>query len=61
VINGDADTDVVPEYSEFACRAIPGAERLVMARGTHLCLFAHPECAAAQARVVEHLRGSGRC
>lgn len=56
VVNGDADTDVVPEYSDHAAAAIPGAQRLVMARGTHLCLFAHPDAAAAQARVVEHLR-----
>ncbi|UGS38539.1 alpha/beta fold hydrolase [Capillimicrobium parvum] len=56
VVNGDADTDVVPEYSDHAAATIPGAQRLIMARGTHLCLFAHPEAARAQARVVAHLR-----
>jgi pimeloyl-ACP methyl ester carboxylesterase len=58
IVNGDADTDVVPEYSDHAAATIPGAQRLVMARGTHLCLFAHPDATTAQARVVEHLRQS---
>jgi pimeloyl-ACP methyl ester carboxylesterase len=60
VVNGDADTDVVPGYSDHAAATFPGGQRLVMARGTHLCLFAHPQCAAAQAQVVEHLREPGR-
>jgi len=57
VVSGDADADVPPEHSDHAAAAIPGAQRLVMARGTHLCLWAHPDAASAQARVVEHLRG----
>jgi pimeloyl-ACP methyl ester carboxylesterase len=56
VINGSSDTDVPPDHSEYAAATIPGAERLVMAAGTHLSLFAHPDAGAAQARVVELLR-----
>jgi pimeloyl-ACP methyl ester carboxylesterase len=55
VINGSADTDVPPDHSEFAAATIPRAERLVMDRGTHLCLFAHPDAEAAQARAVAAL------
>jgi pimeloyl-ACP methyl ester carboxylesterase len=56
VIHGSADTDVPPEHGEFAAEVIPGAEHLVMGRGTHLCLFAHPEAGTAQERVVSKLR-----
>jgi pimeloyl-ACP methyl ester carboxylesterase len=56
VVNGSADADVPPEHSGYAATAIPDAERLIMDRGTHLCLFVHPEAEAAQARVVEKLR-----
>jgi pimeloyl-ACP methyl ester carboxylesterase len=56
VINGDSDADVPPEHSDHAAAAIPGAERLVMARGTHLCLYAHRDAEAAQARAIEKLK-----
>ena len=49
--------DVPPRHSELAAARIPGAERLVMQRGTHLCRFAHPDADEAQARVAAHLRG----
>jgi len=55
VIGGTADSDVPPRHSAYAAATIPGAERLVMERGTHLCLFAHPDCAVAQARALETL------
>ena len=58
VINGDADTDVPPDHSDHAAATIPGAERLVMPRGTHLSLFAHPDAHAAQAQVLEKLRAA---
>jgi pimeloyl-ACP methyl ester carboxylesterase len=59
VVVGSADADVSPTHSDYAAATIPGAEKLVMDRGTHLCLFVHPEAASVQARVVEHLRGPG--
>jgi pimeloyl-ACP methyl ester carboxylesterase len=55
VINGSADVDVAPDHSDFAAATIPNAERLVMDQGTHLCLFAHPDAEAAQARTVTKL------
>ena len=56
VIHGSADSDVPPAHTDHAAAAIPGAERLLMEGGTHLCLWAHPDAAAAQARVVALLR-----
>jgi pimeloyl-ACP methyl ester carboxylesterase len=56
VIHGDADTDVAPDHGEHAAHAIDGAELVTMSRGTHLCLFVHPDAAAVQARVIDHLR-----
>ena len=58
VVHGDADADVSPAHGDHAARSIPGAEHLVLERGTHLCLFAHPEAEAAQTRVVAKLRAS---
>jgi pimeloyl-ACP methyl ester carboxylesterase len=61
IINGSADVDVPPEHSEYAAATIPAARRLVMDRGTHLSLFAHPDAERAQARAVAVLRsGSSR-
>jgi pimeloyl-ACP methyl ester carboxylesterase len=56
VVSGTADCDVPPQHSDHAAAAIPGAEQLVLDRGTHLCLFVHPDSAAAQARVLETLQ-----
>jgi pimeloyl-ACP methyl ester carboxylesterase len=56
VIHGSADVDVPPVHSEHAADTVPGAERLVMDRGTHLCLFVHPNAEAAQALAVARLR-----
>jgi pimeloyl-ACP methyl ester carboxylesterase len=59
VIHGSADTDVPPVHGERAAAEIPGAEHLVLDRGTHLCLFAHPDAARAQERAVAALRDGG--
>lgn len=56
VIHGTADTDVPPQHSNYAAATIPGAEQVLMERGTHLSLFVHPDSAAAQARALEALR-----
>jgi pimeloyl-ACP methyl ester carboxylesterase len=58
VINGSADIDVPPLHSEYAAAKIPGAERLTMDRGTHLCLFVHPDAHIAQARAAAILRAT---
>ncbi len=58
LVHGTADADVVPEYSDYAQARLPNAERIAMDRGTHLCLFAHPDARAAQARVVAHFRAA---
>jgi pimeloyl-ACP methyl ester carboxylesterase len=58
IISGTADIDVSPDHSTHAAETIPGAERLVLDRGTHLCLFVHPDANAAQARVIAKLRAN---
>jgi pimeloyl-ACP methyl ester carboxylesterase len=58
VINGSADIDVPPQHSEYAAARIPGAERLIMDRGTHLCLFVHPDAHIAQTRAAAILRAT---
>lgn len=55
VVQGTADGDLPPEHGYLAARTIPGAELLRIESGTHLALYAHPDAAAAQARVVEFL------
>lgn len=57
VVQGTIDTDVVPEHSERAAAAIPGAELLKLDGGTHLAFWTHPEAAAAQTRALAVLRG----
>lgn len=56
LVNGSADTDVDPRFTDFAASTLPGAERIVLDRGTHLALWVHPEARAAQERVIAHLR-----
>lgn len=52
IVSGDADTDVPPDHSDHAAATIPGADRIVLERGTHLALWVHPEATAAQARAL---------
>jgi pimeloyl-ACP methyl ester carboxylesterase len=58
VVHGTVDTDVPPDHGDHAAATIPGAELLRMETGTHLCLYTHPEAAAAQARAVALLRAA---
>lgn len=58
VVVGDADADVDPAQSEFAAATVPGATSLIIEKGTHLALFAHPDAADAQAQVVSFLRSA---
>ncbi len=59
VLVGDADSDVDPAHSAAAAAAIPGARSTVIANGTHIALFAHPDAVGVQAQVIEFLRSSG--
>lgn len=58
VVVGDADADVDPAQSDRAAKEIRDAAELVIEKGTHLALFAHPDARAAQAKVVEFLRAA---
>lgn len=55
IVQGGADTDVTPDYSDFAAAAISHAELLTLDGGTHLAFYTHPEADAAQARARELL------
>ena len=55
IVQGGADTDVPPDYSEQAASTIPNAELLTLDGGTHLAFYTHPEAAGAQARALELL------
>jgi pimeloyl-ACP methyl ester carboxylesterase len=57
IVSGASDADVPPEHSDLAASTIPGAERLVMERGTHLALWTHPDAGSAQADALAMLRG----
>ena len=59
IVHGSADTDVIPAHGENAASTIPNAELLLRERGTHLCLYTHPDADAAQARALEYLGRSG--
>jgi len=56
LVHGTVDTDVPPEHSERALRAVAGAEIVRVDRGTHLCVWADPASQGIQARIVDHLR-----
>ena len=58
IVGGDADSDVPPAHSDHAAATIPGAEHIVLSRGTHLALWVHPEAEATQARAAALLRTS---
>lgn len=55
IVQGGADTDVTPDYSDFAVAAIPNAELLTLDGGTHLAFYTHPRADEAQARALELL------
>lgn len=55
IVQGGADTDVTPDYSDFAAATIPNAELLTLDGGTHLAFYTHPEASGAQVRALELL------
>jgi pimeloyl-ACP methyl ester carboxylesterase len=56
LVHGRADTDALPEHSEFAAARIPGAQLQWVERGGHLAAFTDPDSDAIQARIVDFLR-----
>lgn len=56
LIHGRVDTDVVPEFSEYAAARVPNVETEWIDEGTHLAVWTGPGCADVQARVVDFLR-----
>lgn len=56
IVQGDADREVPVADAELAAELIPGARLLLMPGGTHMCLFADPGFAEAQAEVAAALR-----
>jgi pimeloyl-ACP methyl ester carboxylesterase len=56
LVQGSADSDVLPENSAHAHAGISGSELLTLDRGTHFAIYTHPESDTAQARAVEYLR-----
>ena len=55
LVHGSVDTDVPPEYSDFAAEALPNAELVTLDGGTHICFYTHPDAEATQARAIEFL------
>ncbi|HUN32118.1 MAG TPA: alpha/beta hydrolase [Trebonia sp.] len=48
LIHGDADTDVIPEFSYTARDALPDSTLVIMRHGTHLAFYAHPQAPDVQ-------------
>jgi pimeloyl-ACP methyl ester carboxylesterase len=57
LIQGDADTDVVPEFSYTAHNALPDSTLVIMERGTHLAFYAHPQAPDVQEQARRWLSG----
>ncbi|MEJ8846126.1 alpha/beta hydrolase [Variovorax rhizosphaerae] len=56
VVQGTVDSDLPAEQSDYAAKAIPGAELLKLEQGTHLALYTNIDAEAAQQRVMAFLR-----
>lgn len=55
IVQGSVDTDVTPDYSDFAAARLPNAELLTLDGGTHLAFYTHPEATDAQGRALKLL------
>ncbi|MDM0022842.1 alpha/beta fold hydrolase [Variovorax saccharolyticus] len=55
IVQGTVDSDLPPEQSYFAAETIPGASLLKLEEGTHLALYTHADCDAAQQQVISFL------
>lgn len=58
IVQGTADSDVLPEYSGFAAERIPGAELVELSAGTHLAFWVHPDSAPVRDRAIELFRSA---
>lgn len=56
LVHGDADGDVPAEQSSHAASALPRAELLTVAGGTHVAAWTDPTSDAITARIADHLR-----
>lgn len=56
IVQGSADSDVLPEHSARAHAGIAGSELLTLDNGTHFAFYTHPESDGAQARAKDCLR-----
>ena len=56
LVHGTVDTDVAPEYSDFALGAIPGAEIVRVEGGTHIAVWTDPTSGALHEQIVAFLR-----
>ena len=48
---------LMPDHGEHAATTIPGAQRVVMDGGTHLCLWTHPDGAETRKRAAALVGG----
>lgn len=60
LVHGGVDIDVPPAHTEHAAARVPGARTRILAAGTHLALWTHPDAASAQAEVVDFLLAARR-
>lgn len=58
LVQGTADTDVPPGYSDFAATQLPHTTRIDVADGTHLAVWASESAAEVQDQIVVFLRES---
>lgn len=52
IVQGTADSDVLPEYSGFAAERIDGADLVELSTGTHLAFWVHPDSGPVRQRAV---------
>ncbi len=55
LVHGTADTDVPPEYSDFALEQLPNAELVPMQDGTQIAVWTDPTSEQVQPRIVAAL------
>ncbi|MGA9872134.1 MAG: alpha/beta hydrolase [Rhodococcus sp. (in: high G+C Gram-positive bacteria)] len=55
LVQGSADSDVVPANSDTAHSGIAGSELLTLDRGTHFAFYTHPQSDEAQAKAIDYL------
>ncbi len=56
IVEGTVDTDVTPEYSEYAHKHITGSEIIHIKDGTHFAVWTDPTCEQVQTQVISFLQ-----